>query len=479
MTCKKRFLCVFLSGCLMLFSAMGVFAAEPEPQEAALAAPELFVLSYAPHDPAQNEEGGKDITVSYLLAEETLSQLSEQKELRVQLDFAANENSFHTDEAGYLSFDEEIQPLTQFSFGDIQTETTRSQLGEAYFSYKTQRSGSSRVTVWYLNEDVTLYARMRIVVGEQTGEWSQAVCFGAQTTDLPAYPSSFSAPSISDAELSIEDQSISFFLSVPPEIRTYTALLSIREDGEAGAILPHFEYSVNSAEFAEAELPENAGLLVSEKITVPLPQGTLQDYSFAQLRMYYTVTLPDGTSQPTDPSQTIFAKAQAHEDVTTAPQEQVESATEQENATVASKYGTCPICGHCSQPLGICIFIWLGAVLVIAVIAMIAILIRFLAQKKSCPRCGKGCRKNARVCEKCGFRFTANLPLIEEEDRKRGKRKKGEEKDPLDDVTEENTLQGAGGVAIPYSADADAPQKEKSAADTEAEKKQTGGEEAK
>ena len=164
MTRKKRFLCGFLSGCLMLFSAVGVFAAEPEPQEAALAAPELFVLSYAPHDPAQNEEGGKDITVSYLLSEETLLQLSEQKELRVQLDFAANENSFHTDEASYLTFDEGIQPLTQFSFGDIQTETTRSQLGEAYFSYKTQRSGSSRVTVWYLNEDVTLYARMRIVV---------------------------------------------------------------------------------------------------------------------------------------------------------------------------------------------------------------------------------------------------------------------------------------------------------------------------
>ena len=162
MTRKKRFLCGFLSGCLMLFSTVGVFAAEPEPQEAALAAPELFVLSYAPHDPAQNEEGGKDITVSYLLSEETLLQLSEQKELRVQLDFAANENSFHTDEASYLTFDEGIQPLTQFSFGDIQTETTRSQLGEAYFSYKTQRSGSSRVTVWYLNEDVTLYARMRI-----------------------------------------------------------------------------------------------------------------------------------------------------------------------------------------------------------------------------------------------------------------------------------------------------------------------------
>ena len=221
-------------------------------------------------------------------------------------------------------------------------------------------------------------------------------------------------------------------------------------------------------------MPENTGLLVSEKITVPLPQGTLQDYSFAQLRMYYTVTLPDRTSQPTDPSQTIFAKAQAHEDVTTAPQEQVESATEAE-VTVASKYGACPICGHCSQPLGICIFIWLGAVLVIAVIAMIAILIRFLAQKKSCPRCGKGCRKNARVCEKCGFRFTANLPLIEEGDRKRGKRKKGEEKDPLDDMTEENTLQGVGGVSIPYSADTDAPQKEKSAADTETEKEQTGG----
>ena len=474
MTRKKRFLCGFLSGCLMLFSAVGVFAAEPEPQEAALAAPELFVLSYAPHDPAQNEEGGKDITVSYLLSEETLLQLSEQKELRVQLDFAANENSFHTDEASYLTFDDGIQPLTQFSFGDIQTETTRSQLGEAYFSYKTQRSGSSRVTVWYLNEDVTLYARMRIVVAEQTGEWSQAVCFGAQTTELPAFPSSFSAPSISDAKLSIEDQSISFFLSVPPQIRTYAALLLIREDGEAGAIAPHFEYSVNSAEFAEAELPENTGLLVSEKVTVPLPQGTLQDYSFAQLRNNYTVTLPDGTSQPTAPSQTILANSQAHEDVTTAPQEQVESATEAE-VTVASKYGACPICGHCSQPLGICIFIWLGAVLVIAVIAMIAILIRFLAQKKSCPRCGKGCRKNARVCEKCGFRFTANLPLIEEGDRKRGKRKKGEEKDPLDDMTEENTLQGVGGVSIPYSADTDAPQKEKSAADTETEKEQTGG----
>ena len=65
--------------------------------------------------------------------------------------------------------------------------------------------------------------------------------------------------------------------------------------------------------------------------------------------------------------------------------------------------------------------------------------------------------------------------MIEEGDRKRGKRKKGEEKDPLDDMTEENTLQGVGGVSITYSADTDAPQKEKSAADTETEKEQTGG----
>lgn len=462
----KRFLWIALVICLLAgIGAEYSYATE----KTAIATPDLFVLRYLPHDPTQTTQeqttDTMDFSLTFLLSDATLATIGVGNAMQIQLDFSQDAAQFHTDPSEYLSLDAIASYLTTLHFGNIQNQDTRALLGEALFSYKTVRVGSARTQVWSLDPTATIYARMRIVTEQYESGWTDAVSFGKDTTPLPEYPTEFSAPTLSDASLSIEPQSITFSLTVPPQIRAYAALLSVREDAGQGAVSAHFEYTVNGDEYTEAALPEQADILSGGLITVLLPAGTLQDYSFVQLRMYYTIVEPDGTVRATDPSAVVFAKAQAHANVDipiaqiTTPQ--IESASIPQTIDGVQNRHTCPVCGHCAQPLSVCIFVWLGIVLLIAVIIVLIAAIHFLAAKKRCPRCGKRCRKNAKLCEKCGYRFAAILPLVEEAPSKK--------KSPRTvastefSSTDQQTMQGANGIQIPYTSTGEKLEKEHSA----------------
>jgi len=58
----------------------------------------------------------------------------------------------------------------------------------------------------------------------------------------------------------------------------------------------------------------------------------------------------------------------------------------------------CSICGFCSVPLGLCIFIWIA----IAVVMIIIVVIMIATKKKRCPNCKAKCEKKDKCCPNCG-----------------------------------------------------------------------------
>lgn len=67
-------------------------------------------------------------------------------------------------------------------------------------------------------------------------------------------------------------------------------------------------------------------------------------------------------------------------------------------------YVSCHVCGLCPAPLGICIFYYAIAVLII----LIGVLL-FRNRSKKCPLCKTKCSRSVQICGKCGYDFASGL----------------------------------------------------------------------
>ena len=65
---------------------------------------------------------------------------------------------------------------------------------------------------------------------------------------------------------------------------------------------------------------------------------------------------------------------------------------------------SCSFCGLCPEPLGICIFFY-----VIALLVGLFIFIFFRKSTKKCPLCKEKCDPKAEMCPKCGYDFESGL----------------------------------------------------------------------
>ena len=65
---------------------------------------------------------------------------------------------------------------------------------------------------------------------------------------------------------------------------------------------------------------------------------------------------------------------------------------------------TCPLCGICSSPFGFCIFPFIIAALLIAIL-----ILALTGTGKRCPLCHAKCKKDAYLCHKCGYDFESRL----------------------------------------------------------------------
>ncbi len=65
---------------------------------------------------------------------------------------------------------------------------------------------------------------------------------------------------------------------------------------------------------------------------------------------------------------------------------------------------TCPLCGICPAPLGICVFLYLIIALVIVIIALF-----ISGLGKRCPICHARCKRKDYRCAKCGYDFESGL----------------------------------------------------------------------
>ncbi len=61
----------------------------------------------------------------------------------------------------------------------------------------------------------------------------------------------------------------------------------------------------------------------------------------------------------------------------------------------------CSLCGFCSVPLGLCIFIWLAIILLILIV-IILVIILIATRPKKCKNCGQKLKKKEKTCPKCG-----------------------------------------------------------------------------
>jgi hypothetical protein len=135
----------------------------------------------------------------------------------------------------------------------------------------------------------------------------------------------------------------------------------------------------------------------------------LSEYAYIRIRMRLTA--------PEIPLQSEWSAALAFdikpEETVTAPESEVTIPlyTESTAGEGELKY-VCPICGFCPAPYGVCLFLWLGAALLI--VLLIVLIIALIPKKKYCPRCSASCKPQDKSCTTCGYRFVGNMPEIEE-----------------------------------------------------------------
>jgi len=178
-----------------------------------------------------------------------------------------------------------------------------------------------------------------------------------------------------------------------------------------GQVTQELEISVNGAEFSAFE-----GVYISKRIpaqggdhSIQLDSEALNKYAYIRVQMRYNIEELSLSS----PWSAALAFDIKPEETVTAPESEVTLPlyTESTAGEGELKY-VCPICGFCPAPYGVCLFLWLGAALLI--VLLIVLIIALIPKKKYCPRCSAACKPQDKSCTTCGYRFVGNMPEIEE-----------------------------------------------------------------
>lgn len=271
-------------------------------------------------------------------------------------------------------------------------------------------------------ETVTLATRVRFVleltyedgsVRYSTSGFTDPISCGASNS-LAAEPSEITAPVLSDAAFVTDENGVttlSFHVESNDTVRETAVWLMANGRPEVGY---EISIAVNGSEF-EPITPEMTGdtdVLRDGDWSFDVTDEVANGYAYIRIQMRYTASLADGTTLQSASSAPLAFDIKPEETVS-AP-ESVNTLplyTETTGGEGELKY-VCPICGICPAPYGVCLFLWIGAALLL--VLLVVLIIALIPKKKECPRCKEPCRPGDKSCPVCGYRFVGSMPEIED-----------------------------------------------------------------
>lgn len=304
-------------------------------------------------------------------------------------------------------------------------ESFRAFFPEETFTEKTIDDGDDATedpAFWVIDaETVALSVRARYVLAltaqdgtvyYQKSAFTDPFYCGASNS-LVAEPTALESPVLSDPIFeTAEDGSVTLTFHAASNTTVRDTSFWCQTYGK-NPVRTDVEISVNGAEWQTYDLTADgisSPVIYEDGIwTLPVSADQLSEYAYIRIQMRYTAD--DLALQ--SPFSAALAFDIKPEEIVTAPQTEVTIPlyTEDTTGTGELKY-VCPICGFCPAPYGVCLFLWIGAALLI--VLLIVLIIALIPKKKYCPRCSAACRPQDKSCTTCGYRFVGNLPEIED-----------------------------------------------------------------
>ncbi|MBQ7982127.1 MAG: hypothetical protein IJ302_01050, partial [Clostridia bacterium] len=171
------------------------------------------------------------------------------------------------------------------------------------------------------------------------------------------------------------------------------------------------ELSVNGSEWTpyEGDIAASPAPTENGDFSVVLAGEELNEYAYIRARLRYTA---DEIPLQSEYSDAIAFDIRPAETVTAPISENTLPLYTEDTAGEGELKYICPICGICPAPYGVCLFLWIGAALLI--VLLIVLIIALIPKKKYCPRCSAVCRPDEKTCTTCGYRFVGSMPEIED-----------------------------------------------------------------
>ncbi len=254
-------------------------------------------------------------------------------------------------------------------------------------------------------ENHSLYIRCRYYMeweplvtneyGEGPGEkqsmfsdWSESAVFGKNTTQIvPEEPTTYAAPVISDMKIVLsegdENSHIEYAQTTPESVWMTGVYYLMKEEGQFDGL--ETQVSIDGGEWIEFDTADAGGdwCLWNGNRGAYNSDVPIEENSHVKLRIRFT-----GTHGPSKWSNVLEVNGGGTQEIIG------------ETGKPANEKDKCSLCGFCSVPFGLCIFIWIA--IAIAVILIIVIIIAIMTKKKKCPNCKTKCKKKDKCCPNCG-----------------------------------------------------------------------------
>ena len=214
---------------------------------------------------------------------------------------------------------------------------------------------------------------------------------GTQTT--PDEPTTYAAPIISDMKIVLyegdENGHIEYAQTTPESVWMTGVYYLMKEEGQFDGL--ETQVSIDGGEWIEFDTADAGGdwCLWNGSRTAHNFDIPIEENSNVRLRIRFI-----GTHGPSEWSNVLELNGggtqENPDDTGKAPDEK----------PPVDEKDKCSLCGFCSVPFGLCIFIWIAIAL--AFILVIVLIIMIAAKKKKCPNCKTKCKKKDKCCPKCG-----------------------------------------------------------------------------
>ena len=239
------------------------------------------------------------------------------------------------------------------------------------------------------------YDEAKNEIGEKQSrfsDWSESAIFGKNSTQIiPDEPTTYEAPVISNMKIVLsegdENSHIEYAQTTPESVWMANVYYYMQGEGQFDGL--ETQVSIDGGEWIEFDTADSGGDWClwngsrgAYNFDVPIEEN-----SNVKLRIRYI-----GTHGPSEWSNVLEINGGGTQELP----ENTSKAPDEKPAVVEKD--KCSICGFCSVPLGLCIFIWIA----IAVVMIIIVVIMIATKKKRCPNCKAKCEKKDKCCPNCG-----------------------------------------------------------------------------